>query len=55
MKTSTLFSLVILYGAATVGYADEVIGRAPNCQAEQAEHVHNLFDTQLLTVSGVKS
>jgi len=30
MKKTTFFSLVLLYGAATVGYADEVIGRAPS-------------------------
>ncbi|GLQ32955.1 hypothetical protein [Litoribrevibacter albus] len=30
MNKTTLLSLVILYGAATVGYADEVVGRAPD-------------------------
>ncbi|MFC3152648.1 hypothetical protein ACFOEK_16550 [Litoribrevibacter euphylliae] len=30
MNKTTLISLVLLYGAATVGYADEVVGRAPN-------------------------
>ena len=30
MRKTTLFSLMLLYGSATVGYADEVIGRAPS-------------------------
>ncbi len=30
MNKSILFSLITLYGAASVGYADEVVGRSPS-------------------------